>query len=192
MAGTAKLAALVLLIFSLGMAMPLVHSNLEDPKEVDKWLQKFQYAKEKVSRLHFYFHDTPSGKNPSAVRVAQAPITEKSPTLFGLVNIFDDPLTEGPEPTSRLVGRAQGLYGSAGQQEVGLLVAMNLVFTTGRLNASSITILGRNAALQPHREMPIIGGTGVFRLARGFAIAKTHSLNFTSAIVEYNVVAMHY
>ncbi|KAF5443810.1 hypothetical protein F2P56_036336 [Juglans regia] len=99
---------------------------------------------------------------------------------------------EGPEPTSRLVGRAQGLYGSAGQQEVGLLVAMNLVFTTGRLNASSITILGRNAALQPHREMPIIGGTGVFRLARGFAIAKTHSLNFTSAIVEYNVVAMHY
>ncbi|KAG2703183.1 hypothetical protein I3760_06G126000 [Carya illinoinensis] len=192
MAGTAKLAALVLLIFSLGMAMPLVHSNLEDPKEVDKWFQKLQYAKAKVSRLHFYFHDTTTGKNPSAVRVAQAPITGKSPTLFGQVNIFDDPLTEGPEPTSRLVGRAQGLYGSAGQQELVLLVAMNLVFTAGRLNASSITILGRNAALQTHREMPIIGGTGVFRLARGFAIAKTHYLNFTSAIVEYNVVAIHY
>ena len=30
------------------------------------------HAKEKVSRLHFYFHDTPSGKNQSAVEVAEA------------------------------------------------------------------------------------------------------------------------
>ena len=63
--------------------------------------------------------------------VAEESKTKKSPTFFGLVNIFDDPLTEGPEPTSKLVGRAQGLYGSAGQQEVGQLLARNLVFTVG-------------------------------------------------------------
>ena len=63
--------------------------------------------KEQVSRLHFYFHDTLSGKNPSAVEVAKASMTKKSPSLFGLLNIFDDPLTKGPEPTSMLVGRAQ-------------------------------------------------------------------------------------
>ena len=188
----AKLA-LVLLLFS-GMVMQLVHSTIEDPKEVDEWFQKLQHAKEKVSQLHFYFHDILSGKNPSAVEVAEASITKKSPTLFGLVNIFDDPLTEGPEPTSKLVGRAQGLYGSAGQQEVGLLQAMNLVFTTGKFNGSSLTFLGRNSALQPLRELPIIGGTGVFRLARGFAIVKTHWFNSTTgdAIVEYHVVAIHY
>ncbi|KAK7829572.1 dirigent protein 23 [Quercus suber] len=71
-------------------------------------------------------------KNPSAVEVAEASKTKKSPTLFGLVNIFDDPLTKGPEPTSKLVGRAQGVYGPAGQQEVGLPLARNLVSTVGQ------------------------------------------------------------
>ena len=65
------------------------------------------------------------------MEVDEASMTKKLPTLFGLVNIIDDPLTEGPEPTSKLVGRAQGLYGSAGQQEVGQLLARNLVFTVG-------------------------------------------------------------
>lgn len=93
---------------------------------------------QKVTRLRFYVHDTLSGKNPSAVQVAQASTTKKSPTFFGAVFIFDDPLTEGPEPTSRPVGRAQGLYGSAEQQELALLEAMNFVFTAGKLNASSL------------------------------------------------------
>jgi hypothetical protein len=188
-------AAPFLLLFSTAMAIQLVlQSTVAEPEEVDEWFQNLQTSKQTVSRLHFYFHDTLSGKQPSAVQVAQASNTDKSPTFFGGVFIFDDPLTEGPEPTSGLVGRAQGLYGSACQQELGLLVAMTVVFTTGKFNASSLTILGRNAALQQVREMPIIGGTGVFRLARGFAIAKTHSFDFTSgdAIVEYNVVAIHY
>uniref|UniRef100_A0A7N2MZB7 Dirigent protein n=1 Tax=Quercus lobata TaxID=97700 RepID=A0A7N2MZB7_QUELO len=50
------------------------------------------------------------------------------------------------------------------------------------------------AVFHPIREMPIVGGTGAFRLARGFVTAKTHVLNFTSgdAIIEYHVVAIHY
>ncbi|KAL4616108.1 hypothetical protein ACB092_07G175100 [Castanea dentata] len=168
------------------MAMRLVQSTNDEPKEVDKWIQKLHDGEGKISRLHFYFHDTLSGKNPSAVEVAEASITKKSPTVFGLLNIFDDPLTEGPKSTSKLVGRAQGLYGSAGQQELGLLLAMNVFFTTGKFNGSSLKL--------SIREMPIKGGTGAFRLARGFVQAKTHFLNLTSkdAIVEYHVVAMHY
>jgi hypothetical protein len=147
-----------------------------------------------VTRLHFYLHDILSGKNTSAVQVAQAPTTKQSPTFSGSVFIFDDPLTEGPEPTSRLVGRAQGLYGSADQQELALLLAIKFVFTTGKFNASSLTIFGRNSALHPPSEMPIIGGTGVFRLAHGFVIAKAHFLNVTSgnSILDYSVVAIHY
>ena len=114
--------------------------------------------------------------------------------MFGLLNIFDDPLTEALEPTSMLMGQAQGLYRYVGQQELSLLVAVNFVFTTGKFNGRSLTILGRNAALQPVREMPIIGGIGAFWLARGFVTAKMYFLNFTSgdAIVEYHVVAIHY
>ena len=61
-----------------------------------------------------------------------------------------------------LMGQAQGLYRYVGQQELSLLVAVNFVFTTGKFNGRSLTILGRNAALQPVREMPIIGGIGAF------------------------------
>ena len=174
--------------------MQLVLCTNGEPKEHDEWIQKLNHAKEKVFRLNFYYQDTHSGKNPSAVAVAEASTTNKSPTSFGLVNIFDDPLTEGPEPTSKFVGRAQSLYGSASQQELDLLMAMNFVFTTGKFNGSSLTILGRNAVFHPIREMPIVGGTGAFRLAGGFVPAKTHVLNFTSgdAIIENHVVAIHY
>ncbi|GMN48691.1 hypothetical protein TIFTF001_017858 [Ficus carica] len=155
---------------------------------------KAEDTKEKVTNLQFFFHDTLSGKTPSAVRIAQAPDTDKSPTLFGAVLMADDPLTETSDPNSKLVGRAQGLYGSAGQQDLGLLMAMNFGFTDGEYNGSSISILGRNAAFNAVREMPVVGGTGIFRLARGYALAHTHWFDPLTgdAIVGYNVTVVHY
>ncbi|TXG71063.1 hypothetical protein EZV62_005998 [Acer yangbiense] len=50
-----------------------------------------------------------SGKNPSAVRVDQASkMTDKPPTLFGMVMMADDPLNETLDPKSKPMGRAQG------------------------------------------------------------------------------------
>lgn len=76
-------------------------------------------------------------------------------------------MTEGPEVSSKLVGRGQGLYASAGSEEFSLLMVWSVVFKSGEYNGSSLTILGRNPTLRPVREMCIVGGTGVFRLARG-------------------------
>ncbi|KAL5561154.1 hypothetical protein UlMin_030901 [Ulmus minor] len=166
---------------------------IEEPKEMEEWLRELPQARVKLTKLHFYFHDIASGQNPTAVKIAQAANTMKSPTFFGLVNMIDDPLTEGPEPTSRLVGRAQGLYGLASQEEISLLLSVNFVFTGGKYNGSTLTVLGHNPVMHPKREMPIVGGTGVFRLARGFATAKTVSMNSTGdAIVEYNFAVLHY
>ncbi|GLJ53090.1 hypothetical protein SUGI_1131280 [Cryptomeria japonica] len=74
--------------------------------------------KEKISHLQFYFHDKISGKNVTAVKVALAPTTEMSAIGFRLVYVLDDRLTKGPKPTSKLVGKAQGLYASTSQEEV--------------------------------------------------------------------------
>lgn len=163
------------------------------PGMAQSWAQKLVTEKETVTNLQFYFHDTLSGKNPTAVRVAQATGTDKSPTLFGVVMMADDPLTETPDPKSKLLGRAQGLYGSACQDELGLIMSMSFGFTDGIYNGSSISLLGSNRAMSPVREMPIVGGTGIFRLARGYAIAKTHWLDLTTgdAIVGYNVTVVH-
>lgn len=146
-------------------------------------------SKESVTNLQFYFHDTLSGNNPTAIRVVQPVDTYKSTTLFGTIMMADDPLTETPDPKSKLVGRAQGIYTSACQQELGLLMSMSFSFTDG----SSISILGKNSAMNPVREMPVVGGTGKFRLARGYALAHTHWFNPATgdAIVAYNVTVIH-
>ncbi|KAJ4806792.1 Dirigent protein [Rhynchospora pubera] len=149
---------------------------------------------EKQSHFRFYFHDIVSGPNPTAITLAEAPGTNTSATLFGLVVMIDDLLTTGPENNSRSVGRAQGFYASAEIEKMGLLMAMNFVFTDGKYNGSTIAILGHNEFLSPVREMPIVRGSGLFRFARGYVQARTHWLdqNTHDAIVEYNVFVNHY
>ncbi|CAK9169944.1 unnamed protein product [Ilex paraguariensis] len=150
--------------------------------------------KEKLSHLHFYFHDIVSGRNPTAVRIASAAMTNTSATGFGAIVMMDDPLTVGPNLSSKLVGRAQGIYASAALEELGLLMVLNYAFVEGKYNGSSLSILGRNTALSSVREMPIVGGSGIFRFARGYAQAKTHWFDIKTgdAIVEYNVFVFHY
>ncbi|KAM7505574.1 hypothetical protein LguiB_004478 [Lonicera macranthoides] len=108
--------------------------------------------------------------------------------------MMDDPLTVGPELTSKMVGRAQGIYASAAQDEMGFLMVLNYAFVEGKYNGSTLSILGRNPVMSEMREMPIVGGSGLFRFARGYAQARTHAVNFTSgdAVVEYNVYVLHY
>ncbi|XP_059651943.1 dirigent protein 22-like [Cornus florida] len=146
---------------------------------------------EKTSHLHFYFHDILSGKHPSAVQIVTAP---NSTTGFGSTMMADDALTEGPDLTSKHIGRAQGIYAVASQSEFSLLLVMNYVFEEGKYNGSGISILGRNPVLNDVREMPIVGGCGLFRYARGYALAHTIWLDYKTgdATVEYNVYVMHY
>ncbi|XP_058081633.1 dirigent protein 23-like [Magnolia sinica] len=179
---------LVLLIF----CMVTMSEALTEVADVD-WRESLGLGKETVTKLHFYFHDILSGDKPTAVRVAQAATTSSSWTLFGAVMMADDPLTEGPDLNSKVVGRAQGLYGSSGQEEMGLLMVMDYSFTEPPYNGSSISILGRNRVLNTVRELPVLGGTGMFRFGRGVAIARTYRADFSNgdAIVEYNVTVVH-
>ncbi|PON36252.1 Disease resistance response protein [Trema orientale] len=156
--------------------------------------KKLELKQEKLTHLHFYFHDIVSGPKPTAVVVATAKSTNSSSTGFGIVAVLDDLLTGGPEPTSKPVGRAQGITSSASHSEIGLLMVLNYVFTEGKYNGSTLSILGRNAVFSAVREMPIVGGSGLFRFARGYAQARTHTFNTTTrnAVVEYNVYVLHY
>ncbi|OMO72951.1 Plant disease resistance response protein [Corchorus capsularis] len=153
--------------------------------------------REKLSHLHFYLHDIVSGKNATVIRVAGATNAKRtastsSPFSFGSVYMIDDPLTMKPDINSTMVGRAQGLYSYASQSELSLLMVLNFAFTHGKFNGSTLSVLGRNNVLSTVREMPILGGSGVFRFARGYAQAKTYSINFFEAIVEYNIYVFHY
>ncbi|XP_021894015.1 dirigent protein 21-like [Carica papaya] len=150
--------------------------------------------KEKLTHLHFFLHDILTGENPTAVQVASAATTNTSSSFFGSVVVIDDLLTAGPDVKSKTVGRAQGMFAFASQSELSLLMTINYVFTEGKFNGSTISILGRNAVFSGVRELPIVGGSGVFRFARGFALLKTHSFDVQlgNAVVEYDVYVLHY
>ncbi|KAF9587247.1 hypothetical protein IFM89_039528 [Coptis chinensis] len=154
---------------------------------------KHGLKKEKLTHFKVYWHDILGGPKPTAVIVVNPP----NSTLnggFGSVTMTDNALTMRPELNSKLVGRSQGFYALASQTEVGLLMAMNFAIMEGKYNGSTISILGRNTVFSKVREMPIIGGSGLFRFARGYVQARTHSLDINSgdACVEYNVYVMHY
>ncbi|XP_039118598.1 dirigent protein 4-like [Dioscorea cayenensis subsp. rotundata] len=154
-------------------------------------------GKEKVTRLHFYFHDTLNGDHPTTVPVAYPIGTVISPSNLAPSNavyVADDPLTDGPDPKSTVVGHAQGFYVFEMQDKVVLIFVMDIGFTSGEFNGSSITLFSRNPVLETDREMAVVGGRGKFRLARGFAKLHTYSFNLTGAgaVVEYDVTVFHY
>ncbi|CAN1772862.1 Dirigent protein 20 [Linum perenne] len=145
-------------------------------------------TREKLTHLKFYFHDIVSGPNPTALPVVRSESTNASSSAFGLVVMMDNPLT------SKLVGRAQGIYASASQSELSFLMVLNFAFKEGKYNGSNLSVLGRNNPFSGVREMPVVGGSGVFRFARGYAQARTHWIDLKSgdAVVEYNVYVFHY
>ncbi|XP_066342853.1 dirigent protein 1-like [Miscanthus floridulus] len=121
-----------------------------------------------AEHLHFYMHDVTGGPSPTAVRVVNAPRG-----YFGNMFVIDDVLTEGTSSSSTRVGRAQGYYMCASVANLELLVTMNVVLSVGPYAGSSITVVGRDDINAPVRELSVVGGTGQFRMARGYVLWKT-------------------
>ncbi|VVB08550.1 unnamed protein product [Arabis nemorensis] len=150
-----------------------------------------------VTNLHFFFHDTITGPNPSAVLIAKSNHTgndSSSPSPFGSVFAIDDPLTLGPDPKSEQIGNAKGMYVSSGKHVPTLTMYVDFGFTSGQFNGSSFAVFSRNTIMEKERELAVVGGRGKFKMATGVAQLNTYSVNLTSgdAIVEYNVTLYHY
>ncbi|RLN39904.1 hypothetical protein C2845_PM01G44320 [Panicum miliaceum] len=126
-----------------------------------------------TTHLHFYFHENFSGgPDGTAVQVSAARGGLNNGSFFGgVVNVVDDMLREGADLASRLLGRAQGLTVGAFLTDGELLTVCDFVFTDGPYNGSTLALLGR-ALLGTVMERPIFGGTGAFRMARGYTLSK--------------------
>lgn len=84
--------------------------------------------------------------------------------------MVDVKLTAHEDANSREVGRLEGLITSADMTDVGLHRNLNFYFTDGEYKGSSLCILGRDADIS-RQEYAVIGGTGKYRFAKGYAIA---------------------
>ncbi|KAK6135586.1 hypothetical protein DH2020_030694 [Rehmannia glutinosa] len=167
----------------------------ESLKPVHEWFEKLDHAKEIRTKLHFYYQDTLTGDKGTIWKVTESDITSTSPTSFGLTYMVDNLLTAGPEPDSQVMGRAQGTAGFADLHNTALQMAVNFVFTEGKYKGSNISVLGRNpVAKETYRELPIVGGTGVFRMARGAVITSTYSFDkaTSNGVIEFTFYITHY
>ncbi|GFP89022.1 dirigent protein 21 [Phtheirospermum japonicum] len=159
-----------------------------------KWFPNIFKGKEKVTQLQLYVQDILHGPRPSTIPVAMANSTSTSPTLFGLLAVLDDPVRTGPTPDAEIVGRAQGLFAYVSLEEISIHMTFDLVFTSGVYNGSTLNLLGRNPYPRDYRELSVVGGSGAFRLARGFVGVRTVSFNRRSGDVffQYNITVSHY
>lgn len=134
------------------------------------------------AHLHFFMHDTLTGAAPTAVQVVNGPRSH-----FGDTIVIDDVLTAAASRSSAAVGRAKGQYVWASSGNPELLVTMEVVLTSGPFTGSSVTVVGRDDIAAPVRELSVVGGTGEFRMASGYVLWKTVSLDHPNAILELDV-----
>ncbi|KAJ9559197.1 hypothetical protein OSB04_013811 [Centaurea solstitialis] len=118
--------------------------------------------KEKLTNLMFCLHERASGNHPTVMQVAKGAKTDTSSSKFGLTVVKDELLTLGPEPTSKIVGRAQGIGSYVDLQKPALMMVYNYVFVEGKYNESTLNVVGRNPILSKSKEFQSLAGPGYF------------------------------
>ncbi|KAL6531382.1 hypothetical protein OROMI_027746 [Orobanche minor] len=181
-----NLSFILMMISCLSIAMQIGGSH-SLPSETEEF-RNFCCGRGKLTKLHFYVQDTAFGPNRAVWDVARANITTMENMLFGQINVVDCNITAEPASNSTLLGRVQGLATASDFNTFAMTMDLNFYFTAGKHNGSTISVVGRNQILNATRELPVVGGTGQFRLARGYAIVSTHSTGAdNNGVLEYNI-----
>lgn len=96
--------------------------------------------------------------------------------MFGTMTVFDDELTEGEELGSGLVGKAQGFYMASSVEGTSQVMAFTAKFEESGYS-DSLSFFGVHRTQVSQSQLAIIGGTGKYVNAQGFAIVKTFPVN---------------
>uniref|UniRef100_A0A0E0BA57 Dirigent protein n=2 Tax=Oryza TaxID=4527 RepID=A0A0E0BA57_9ORYZ len=148
----------------------------------------------RTTHLHFYMHEFFNG-GPNGTTARVAPPARSGGSLFGFVSVVDDALREGADPASRLVGRAQGLAAGTSLADGSVTTMLDFVFTDGPYKGSTVAAFGVGLPLPggAAMERPVVGGTGAFRMARGYTLSRTVKTADPNSqlILEYDVYISH-
>lgn len=92
--------------------------------------------------------------------------------MFGTLTVFDDELTEGHELGSGLLGKAQGFYVASSEDGNSQTIAFTAMFEIGGY-ADSLTFFGVHRVAASESHLAVMGGTGKYLNAKGYALVKT-------------------
>ncbi|PRQ44532.1 putative plant disease resistance response protein [Rosa chinensis] len=129
-------------------------------------------------RLVFYFHDTlfNGTDTTNATSAAVANITGLDRKhKFGLLVVFNDPLTKDHHLLSPPVGRAQGFYFFDMKDDYSAWLAYTLVFNSSE-HKGTLNIMGADLIYEKTRDLSVVGGTGDFFMARGICTIQTDTI----------------
>ncbi|KAL1534539.1 pterocarpan synthase 1-like [Salvia divinorum] len=107
----------------------------------------------------------------------------------------DDLITEGIEKDSAPIARGQGIYVVSSLDGSYALMLMSVVFINGKYKGSTIEIQGSyKQILVGVVEMPVVGGTGKFRLARGYATFEVVFYDYVTgySLTRSNMTVLYY
>ncbi|KAL2250712.1 dirigent protein 1-like [Sesamum indicum] len=158
------------------------------------WGFNFPRRQPKKTNLTFYVHDYLTGHDTSAVTVAGKDGHTTSVLHFGTLVAVDDPVTEGPDPKSKEIGRAQGMYINSQLDGKGLHLVFSVIFTDGEYKGSTLEIQGADIFAMKEREFSVVSGTGYFRFVKGYGIMTTEMLDIPNlrGILKLDITVKHY
>ncbi|MED6113045.1 Dirigent protein 16 [Stylosanthes scabra] len=87
---------------------------------------------------------------------------------FGTITVIDDALTAQPELGSQIVGKAQGVYVASSADGSRQMMAFTALFEGGEYG-DSLNFYGLFKIGSTMSKLSVIGGTGKFKNAKGFA-----------------------
>ncbi|XP_026390880.1 dirigent protein 6-like [Papaver somniferum] len=124
-----------------------------------------------------YLHETIfNGTNAAnATSTAVTNATGISNFQFGLVVVFDNPLTLDRHISSSPAARAQGFYFYNMKTRYNAWFAFSIVFNSTDYKGT-LELMGADLMDQETRDISVVGGTGDFLMARGIATLKTDAV----------------
>lgn len=142
--------------------------------------------------INFFVHDDldvkPTASAFTVVGSLRSPNGRANTNLFGSIAVIDDKVTVGPEVNSTEIARGRGFYVFDHLQTdtTGLEFVLTLIFNnqSGYEDGSTLVFRGYDNIMAVYRELAILGGTGTFRLARGWAGILTYQLIGGAAILN--------
>ncbi|XP_077214312.1 dirigent protein 25-like [Tasmannia lanceolata] len=112
--------------------------------------------------------------------------------LFGTMTVIDDELTEGHETGSAVLGKAQGFYVASSEDGSSQTMAFTTMFENGSY-ANSLSFFGVHRTVSSECQVAVIGGTGKYVNAKGYATVKTvhpvdqHTTDGVETLLELTV-----